>query len=666
MPVLNQIYYFNQWVFDPIQDQLTNITDNSVTKIEPQVSALLVLLIENRNEVFSKEALSKHLWPNTVVEENSVYQLLTKLRKILQDSPKQAQIIKTFPKKGYRFIALLADKDEMITTPLEKSKNQTNSSTKNATLLTIKVKVFALLCLIIGFSSIAFFSKQSKEEQLNRYASEDITTALGLESWPAPHPFDNSLVYIKDEQKLWLKKDDSSSLLIDGESILSNPIWDDQGERIALWQVNEIGCVIVIIDKQGNSLSHSNSIDCEKVARLIWVNDRQLIALYRDDRQLSAFQYTLTDKIFTKIPLLIKKNEHLRTVVKAWHGDNYYVLIDADYNSRLINQLGDTIFQWSYPVKFAAFDSQNQRLLINDESKHLGLYSIDINGDKQSVAQTARGIFSNIAADKQGNFYATVENWQVNIRDKDNLPIFSSTSLDYLPVSNVLGETAFMSRRGGFCQIYLHEDGKVKQLSQFKSYDSVNFVQWSPDLSLILTNRDNNAYIYNRKGLTQSFPLITRSIPKSFGWLSDEKIYSFDGEFLRYYSLTGQKVAEFKIEAKQVYYQFEHKTWWLFNNEQLSRVQGELLNTEQLSVQLELTSEQTKKLSNIRLFENTLYWKTQHGQQDNIWQLSLNNIKTPVLVKSGKLIWNYDINAKNEISVAVKENIDGNIRLYHQ
>ena len=669
MSVSNQKYYFKQWVFDPIQDQLTDITDNSVIKIEPQVAALLVLLIENKDKVFSKEQLNEQLWPNTVVEENSIYQLLTKLRKILQDPPKQAKIIKTFPKKGYRFIAHLVDEQKAIVRLENKINKKLATPMASPTLFSAKVKLFSLLLVVIAFSAIAFFTEQENKEQFTDYVSEDVTTELGLESWPAPHPTKNSIAYIKDAQQLWLKNEKkAASLLIDSDSILSNTTWDINGERLALWQVSAAGCFVIILDSQGRQISQSAGHECKRVGRLIWLNDKQLIALYRDKSQLFAFQYSIEKKQFTKIPLLIQKNEYLRTAVKAWHDNIYYVIIDADYNSRIINQQGDTLLRLSYPVKFAAFDSKNQRLLINDESKHLGIYSVGLRGDKQSVAQTARGIFSTIAADKNGNFYATVENWQVNIRDKDNLPIFSSTSLDYLPVSNTLGETAFMSRRGGYCQIYLHERGKVSQLSQFKSYDTVKFLQWSPDLSLILTNRDNKAYIYNRKGLVQNFPLITANIPISFGWLTDDKIYSFDGEYLRYFQLTGQKVAEFKIDAEQVYYQVEQKTWWLFNKEHLASVQGELLNSLQLNTRQDLTAQQSRKVSDIRIVDNMLYWKTQDGQQDNIWQLSLKNIDkeaAPILAKSGKLIWNYDVNSKNELTVAVKENIDGNIRFYH-
>jgi DNA-binding winged helix-turn-helix (wHTH) protein len=678
-PISNKKYYFNQWSFDPLQDQLIDLSDNTIIKIEPQVAALLSLLIENKEDVFSKEQLSEQLWPNTVVEENSVYQLLTKLRKILQDPPRQAKIIKTFPKKGYRFIAHLVDGPKASDATVDKANEKLASLATQPSFFSAKVKLFLSACLALSiavtFSAIALYTQQGKSVPTYHYISEEITTALGLESWPAPHPTNDSLVYIKDARQLWLKKaGEDASLLIDSEHVLSNPVWDFSGERLALWQVNAEGCVITIVDQQGMLLTQSDITDCRSTGRLIWLNEEQLIVLYRNKAKSAAYQYSLTDKKFTEIPLLLQKGEHLRTAIKGWNDDIYYVVIDGDYNSRLINQRGDTHFQWSYPVKFATFDSSNQRLLINDESKHLGLYSVDINGEKQSVAQTARGIFSNITADKQGNFYATVENWQVNIRDKNDLPIFSSTSLDYLPVSNALGETAFMSRRGGFCQIYLHNDGKVAQLSQFKSYDTVKFLRWSPDLSLILTNRDNKAYIYNRKGLVQNFPLVTANLPVSFGWLTDDKFYSYDGEYLRYYQLSGQKMAEFKVDAEQMYYHVEQKTWWLFNKQQLASVQGELLNTALLTTQLDLSKQQSSKVSNIRLVQNTLYWKTKDGQQDNIWQLALNNLPPlnsekgaiPELVKSGRLIWNYDVNANNELSLAVKENIDGNIRYYHQ
>ncbi|WDD99398.1 winged helix-turn-helix domain-containing protein [Thalassomonas actiniarum] len=662
-------YRFLHWEFDCLQDSLRHIDEQASQKLEPQVAALLLLLIENREKVLSKEELSRALWPDTVVEENSVYQLLTKLRKVLRDPPKQAQIIKTFPKKGYRLICEVKSceverfevEEGEATSYEEKNVQEPVRSKQEKRLRLTLITVFFLLS---GFTAIAYFSTQSPQEMPVSYASVELTTALGLESWPSPNPSDGSIVYIKDAHQLWRKrKNTDAQLIFESPDRLFYPAWSIKGDSIALWQLKDSSCLLTVKDEQGNDITRAPLVECDYVGRLLWLDDKRLVALYRTAGVYRAFQYDVSGQVFTEIPLELDKGERLKTAVKAWQDKVFYITIDANYHSRLIDKSGTAYLSWDYPLKFAAFDRKNQKLLINDKSKHQGLSSVTLDGHQQNIAETARGIFSAIAADHRGNLYATVENWQVNIRDKDNLPVFSSTSLDYLPVSNALGETAFMSRRGGFCQIYLHEDGKVKQLSQFTNYDTVKFVRWSPDLSLILTNRDDSAYVYNRNGLVNSFDLVTPHLPVSFGWLSKDKIFSFDGDYLRYYQLSGQKVAEFQIDADNLFYQAGQQRWWLFKNNRLYSVDGELLNAAQLTGQVSLSGQQGSKISDIRMVGDRMYWKSRYDHQDFIWQYHPNDL-TPKLIKRGRFIWNYDVNASFELSIAVKEHIEGNIRFY--
>jgi len=651
--VTNKKYYFSGWEFDCHQDTIKHCDQPNTKKLEPQLSALLCLLIENKDRVLSKVQLSEALWPNTVVEENSLYQILTKLRKNLSDPPKQSSIIKTFPKKGYQFIANL----EEIDNSTKVNKNELRESIRRT-----KTTIW-LVALFVAFSAIAYLSTKQTQPSKTNYASSELTTELGLESWPTPHPSNGSFAYVKDEHQL-LQRDsrNNTSLLVTSKDRLFYPVWSNDGDQIAFWQFDGNNCQLSILDiSSKKQLTSSKS--CDFLERIVWVNKDQLIVLFRHQGDYSPYQYNIASDTFTKIPLLLNKDEHLKTAVKAWKNDIYYVAIDTEYNSRLMNSNGNTLIRWPHPVKFAAFDLQNQRLIINDKSKHLGLKSVDIDGSSQQISQTTRGIFSSIATGTNGTIYATAENWQVNIRDKDNLPIFSSTSLDYLPVSNSLGETAFMSRRGGFCQIYLYKNEEVQQLSYFDNYDTVKFVQWSLDLQFILTNRDNSAYIYNRQGLAYSFPLTTDGLPTSFGWLTDNKIFSYDGVFLRYYHISGEKVAEFKIIADYLYYQPEQQTWWLFKDDTIYSANSELLNIEHIEAKISLSKNQSVNISGTRIIENQLYWKSRYQNQDHIWRYSMETSKAELL-KSGRFIWNYDVNEKHEITTAIKENIEGNIYLF--
>ena len=69
-------------------------------KLEPQVVQLLKVLYEKRGEVITKEALQKAIWPDTLVTNDSLTKLVSKLRKAL-DHGLDSSAITTVSGKGY-------------------------------------------------------------------------------------------------------------------------------------------------------------------------------------------------------------------------------------------------------------------------------------------------------------------------------------------------------------------------------------------------------------------------------------------------------------------------------------------------------------------------------------------------------------------------------------
>ena len=69
-------------------------------RLEPQVVQLLKVLYEKRGEVITKEALQKALWPDTLVTNDSLTKLVSKLRKAL-DPGLNTSAITTVSGKGY-------------------------------------------------------------------------------------------------------------------------------------------------------------------------------------------------------------------------------------------------------------------------------------------------------------------------------------------------------------------------------------------------------------------------------------------------------------------------------------------------------------------------------------------------------------------------------------
>ena len=65
---------------------------------------VLVILLENRTQILSKDEIIKSVWKGLIVEDNSVERALVNIRKILNDSASNSRFIKTIRGKGYLFV----------------------------------------------------------------------------------------------------------------------------------------------------------------------------------------------------------------------------------------------------------------------------------------------------------------------------------------------------------------------------------------------------------------------------------------------------------------------------------------------------------------------------------------------------------------------------------
>jgi TolB-like protein len=72
--------------------------------IEPQVFDLLVYLVENRNRVVTKDDLIQSIWKGRIVSESALTTRINAARKAVGDSGDSQRLIRTLPRKGFRFV----------------------------------------------------------------------------------------------------------------------------------------------------------------------------------------------------------------------------------------------------------------------------------------------------------------------------------------------------------------------------------------------------------------------------------------------------------------------------------------------------------------------------------------------------------------------------------
>ena len=72
--------------------------------LEPQVFDLLVYLVQNHDRVVSKDDLIASVWSGRIVSESTLASRINAARKAVGDSGKDQRLIRTIPRRGFRFV----------------------------------------------------------------------------------------------------------------------------------------------------------------------------------------------------------------------------------------------------------------------------------------------------------------------------------------------------------------------------------------------------------------------------------------------------------------------------------------------------------------------------------------------------------------------------------
>jgi pimeloyl-ACP methyl ester carboxylesterase/DNA-binding winged helix-turn-helix (wHTH) protein len=85
--------------------------------VEPQVFDLLIYLLRNRDRVVSKDDLIEGVWRGRVVSESTLTSRINAARKAVGDNGEDQALIRTFARKGVRFVGAVEESDGSGTSP---------------------------------------------------------------------------------------------------------------------------------------------------------------------------------------------------------------------------------------------------------------------------------------------------------------------------------------------------------------------------------------------------------------------------------------------------------------------------------------------------------------------------------------------------------------------
>jgi DNA-binding winged helix-turn-helix (wHTH) protein/TolB-like protein/Flp pilus assembly protein TadD len=164
-------YEFGSFRLDVKERELSK--DGKVLALSPKAFDTLLILVERRGSLVEKDELMSLLWPDSFVEESSISQNVSVLRKTLGERSGDRQFIETIPKRGYRFVAAVTEvrgEPPMPSTVQEATRADEVSSQQTKTVVCEKrapgsrhKMLFMPLSVLLVLLLAVFLYKQSRD-----------------------------------------------------------------------------------------------------------------------------------------------------------------------------------------------------------------------------------------------------------------------------------------------------------------------------------------------------------------------------------------------------------------------------------------------------------------------------------------------------------------------
>ena len=140
----NLRYLFEDYTLNTERRELHRGAD--AVSITPQVFDLLDYLIRNRERVVSKDDLISAVWNGRIVSDAALTTRLNAARSAIGDTGEKQRLIKTLPRKGFRFVGTVREAQRPVIAPVGSAQSgETAQTSPSPPRLSIVVLPFANL-----------------------------------------------------------------------------------------------------------------------------------------------------------------------------------------------------------------------------------------------------------------------------------------------------------------------------------------------------------------------------------------------------------------------------------------------------------------------------------------------------------------------------------------
>lgn len=245
----DKVFVFRGYRLDAAQRRLWG-PDGKSLALRPKEFDALLMLLRRAGAPVGKSELMSTLWPDTVVEENNLNQLISRLRQVLGDDRHDPMFIATITGRGYQFVAAveLPGTDDKA----EEASSKWNWRWAMAALVVVAGLALALTQLRGG---------DDKAPSSSSFTLDDatlVTASPASNSMPTLSPDGTMMAFVSDRSgmnQIWVKglPDGKAVQLTDGPLQADSPSWSPVSDAILFRRRSpDAGSSIWLVDALGS------------------------------------------------------------------------------------------------------------------------------------------------------------------------------------------------------------------------------------------------------------------------------------------------------------------------------------------------------------------------------------------------------------------------------
>jgi Tol biopolymer transport system component/DNA-binding winged helix-turn-helix (wHTH) protein len=269
-------FEFPPFVLDPAKRVLLRAgTPHTLT---PRAFDLLLLLVQQRDRVLSKDEILRAVWADTVVEESNLNQQVFVLRKALNGDGHGPEYIATVPRRGYRFVGEVTERSATPSAPPAPRPTATDERGR----FPVSRRLSWVLAGVLTTATLLAYGHWRATPEADAEILS-VTTFPGLERFPSISPDGGFVVFSwtgpnpDDAPDLWVKAIDSDAQrrLTETPFAETSAAWSPDGREIAFLRAGQGVFVISVLGGPERKIADTGSaLGWTPDGRALLVRDR--------------------------------------------------------------------------------------------------------------------------------------------------------------------------------------------------------------------------------------------------------------------------------------------------------------------------------------------------------------------------------------------------------